>query len=302
MAATSVAQQISFVPKSKYGKTEYKYHWQDMQGRLQTVRFRLSDYDIGQAQRQSQPLSSAQVRNRVIDKLTPMLTIYGSRGIQVHLIPQGDQIRFSVRGRTNAESKAVMKKVQKQYDKFYKESLKELGYKVEKEAGRYVVMSDYQNIAKKQYDEFRPVARALSSKASGSKRQKFNYVLNFLQSIPYATPHRNASGYDMQFSSPVSLIENNRGDCDEKSLAFGAVLRRMSGATPVYMVLIEGHALVAVGVRPNKEDLYIKKNGRKLVLAEPTGPGLMPLGRIAERSKREINAGRYKLIKMPNLY
>lgn len=296
------AQQYYFNESENFGKKEYHYKWRDLYGEAHQIVFKLQNVDIDKAVEKSQPLTEALIHQKILEELELYLERYARRGIDIRIVRYGSSIQFLARGGRESARKRAVADIQKRYDKAYDQVLTKQGYHMTEYGGQQVLMSDYKNIAKEEYAAFKPVVFEISRQATGRLRKKLNFALNFFQSIPYETPHREGSASSVRFQSPMSLITQNKGDCDEKSLAFGAVVRRMSMATPVYLVVIEGHALVALAMRPDKGDQYIKKNGQTLVLAEPTGPSMLPLGRITKYSATEIAANRYELIELPGLY
>lgn len=146
---------------------------------------------------------------------------------------------------------------------------------------------DYARIARESVEPLAPVAAALADSTRGrSRREVFDRLLLFLQTIPYDPLEDRAT--DAGFSLPLVVLADNRGDCDSKSVAFAAIAHRLYPELPIALVLVPGHALVALGFPAEAGDRTLRHGGRTWVLAEPVGPGAYPLGRIAEESERGL--------------
>ncbi|MCU0835155.1 MAG: hypothetical protein MUC77_12100 [Chromatiaceae bacterium] len=146
---------------------------------------------------------------------------------------------------------------------------------------------DYARIARESVEPLAPVAAALAdSTRGGSWREVVDRLLLFLQTIPYDPLDDRATGAG--FSPPLVVLADNRGDCDSKSVSFAAIAHRLQPDLPIALVLVPGHALVALATPPERGDRTLRHAGRTWVLAEPVGPGAYPMGRIAEESERGL--------------
>lgn len=154
----------------------------------------------------------------------------------------------------------------------------------------YLVVGDtlvpnYAGIAAEALRDLHPVALALKSWTRGlSKRQSIARLLSFVQSIPYDELRDRET--DSGFLAPLSVIAQNRGDCDSKAVLFAALLRKLHPDTPVAMILLERHALLGIDIPAEKGDVTLKHQHRNWVLAEPVGPGLTALGKTGDQYRR----------------
>ncbi|VAW93280.1 hypothetical protein MNBD_GAMMA23-1999 [hydrothermal vent metagenome] len=132
----------------------------------------------------------------------------------------------------------------------------------------------------------RPMAKAIANKTRGlSDRDVIAYALRFLQLIPYDNlKSRNAMG-SIGFVAPLTLIDINRGDCDTKSAALAALVRNLLPDVRMAMVLVPGHAFLALDIPSKNSDSTINVDGRHYVVVEPTGPALSPVGRAHPNSR-----------------
>lgn len=113
------------------------------------------------------------------------------------------------------------------------------------------------------------------------RREQVELIMRFLQDIPYYIPPMN---YQDRFIGglfpPSEVLKHGKGDCDSKSVLMAAILSH----DPFYydklaMILVPGHALLAIEAPPLAYDQYIEFQGRTFVYAEPVGPRRTPFGK-----------------------
>ena len=151
---------------------------------------------------------------------------------------------------------------------------------------------DHARIAAARAKAVAPVAAALR-KGTRSDREFVERTLRFTQSIPYQKGKR---GQDSGFQRPLALLARNKGDCDGKSALFLALIRAELPNVPLAMVYVPGHALVGVGIKPQKGDRTFRVDGRIYVMAEPVGPGAFPLGETARSNRRAGRRGTVRTV------
>jgi FixJ family two-component response regulator len=151
------------------------------------------------------------------------------------------------------------------------------------------LMPDYAGIAKASMQDISRLARYLRPWLAGlSQREAINLLLLLVQSIPYDALQDRAS--DAGFLPPLSVLAQNRGDCDSKSVLFATLLHKLYPSLPIAMILLEQHALLGIGVPVEKDDMTWHHANRDWVLAEPVGPGLLPLGQAGEEFREKQQA------------
>lgn len=162
---------------------------------------------------------------------------------------------------------------------------------------------DYAAVAKRAVDAMVPVARAVKSAdlpiagTTNGRRIALSRAIAFMQAIPYeALGAQRSTG--LGFLPPVALIDENKGDCDSKSVAYAAIARTLAPGTPVAIIVVPGHALVGLGIATQPGDVTITFGGLTYVLAEPVGPAPAHIGQIgpiseaALKNKSKINVVR----------
>ena len=106
----------------------------------------------------------------------------------------------------------------------------------------------------------------LLTKACKSTLCKVQTILDFTSQIPYKTAR-------FQKNSPQATLQNNYGDCDDKSNLLISMLHALG--IEAYFVLVPRHIFVIVPIEDkrllHKKGLYV--NGRKYYILESTAEG-----------------------------
>ena len=281
----SNGKQLDFRTGYRGHTFAYHYKWLSRNGEEQTMSFELKKHMAQTSNREFQKFDLKEEQRYI----TEVMRLYRplSHRIKVHVTPRerAYEIRFSghaTQPEIDAERRAVEDYMKKAELKYSTERL----YTIDKRWGR---LPDYMAIANLYAPRVRPVAEAIEKNTQGmSPRQKINYALEFLQSIPYDTLKNRENSNGSGYATPVELLSRNIADCDSKSVALLSILRNMFPQTPMVMVIVPGHAFVGVATAMQPGDVNIQLNGQNYVLAEPVGPALQPLGEIEGRSLQSL--------------
>ncbi len=124
-------------------------------------------------------------------------------------------------------------------------------------------------------------------------RKVSNFILGFVQSIPYSTLESRLSSSGAGYSVPTKVLWENQGDCDSKMALTAAIMRAVMPRIDLVFVYLDDHAMLGVGIEPKGNDNYIRVNGNVYVLADPTGPRLMNLGELSFETEQRIKSNLY---------
>lgn len=153
---------------------------------------------------------------------------------------------------------------------------------------------NHSDVANASIADFKSLKSIILKKVSIKKiRQVTNYVLGFVQNIPYSSLESRISSSGTGFNPPAKLLWENQGDCDSKMTLMATLLRALMPRINMALVYIEQHAFIGIAIPAKIGDVTVEHQGVKYVLAEPTGPSLYPLGALAPESELAINQGRY---------
>ena len=166
---------------------------------------------------------------------------------------------------------------------------------VQYEKGQDVLRVDYQRVVQEALPAMRGVMKANidAMPANSGLRDHVQNSLNFVQTIPYdALNERDLEGLS-GFLLPVSMIAQNRGDCDTKSVALLAMLAHIipvKQGVPMIMILIPGHAFIGVQIAKQDGDQTYRYQNNDYVLLEVAGPALLPVGQLGPMSAKALRS------------
>ena len=101
-----------------------------------------------------------------------------------------------------------------------------------------------------------------------SKRDCIDFVLSFVQSLPYTLDNVN-TGYDEFRRYAIETLIDGGGDCEDTTILVAALLRGL-GEKPV-LIFTPGH--IAIGVSGNFSGASVTYNGIEYYYCETTGTG-----------------------------
>lgn len=300
----SEAQQISFDKKYRGADIHFDYRWQDMHGRSQSLGFKLDGRTLKRGEKEFDTFDTRAANDYAYTKIKDYVRDFNQKspkpGARMKLLPLtgGYDIEFY-----NMATSEIQR--QKDYlfelqEKSFKRYEFKSFYTTFESRGQKFVMPDHRRIAKRYVKAMQPVAQAIEKATQGlSARQKINYALNFIQSIPYDQLLSRYTSNGAGFQTPYGLLSSNKGDCDTKSVALAAVLRSLFPNVRLMMVYTPGHAFLGFNFQQGQGDYALKINGTTFVLAEPAGPGLAGVGIISSDSRRRLEQGRYSYQEVP---
>lgn len=175
-------------------------------------------------------------------------------------------------------------------------------YSLTQQNGVYRVEVDYQGVIKRYTAAMGPVAEALARQAPGAgagEREFIGEALSWLQTIPYDTLRNTATSNGAGFQTPYGMMENNRGDCETKTVALAALVRARYPSLPLVLVRLPDHIFLGVGLPQQKTDYALQVNQGVYVLADPVGPALLRLGELDDEVRAKIAANGMETIPVP---
>jgi hypothetical protein len=301
LGAATVAhgQQMSYKIQPKGYLMAYEFTWADFYGRPQRLAFTLDRSNLRRAEQESAAFSLEDAMDYAFRKTqkAAQTSVYG---VQVDVSHGPDGLRYKGRGPTKQQIQREIDRLERISRDALNEYLAQRHYVLDGD----MVETDYTKLARRNFIAMEPLASAVARQTRGqSDRQVMNYLLSFLQSIPYETfEAKEGDRVTNIFNSPLRLLTQNKGDCDDKGLAFGLLVKLLYPNTKVGIVLVPGHAFVAVRVKAQPGDMVLTHNRSSWVVAEPVGPGYLPLGMISDSSQKLLAEGGYEFREIPNRY
>ncbi len=104
-----------------------------------------------------------------------------------------------------------------------------------------------------------------------TEKEKVNFVIAFVQSLPY-TEDDVAARWDEYPRYPVETLFDRGGDCEDTSILVAALLDRLGYDVALLILDDEDHAAVGVSIK-GMHGTYYEYEGKKYFYLETTGDG-----------------------------
>ena len=297
---TSFAQQLSF-NKSKQNKMmSFNYTWTDHQEQTIDISFALPlDQLNKQIHRRFVPDVAQQY---VYIELLKAARKINPKQASVKVQHRGQALQIQVTSRSNDLLVKWQRLMKQSQEKALEQYLQESYYShFHSHLGQKAVKPDHLRYIAENAATLAPVAKALYNTLpnNSARRVYVNLLLSWVQSIPYNELKNRLTSNGAGYLPPLSVVANNQGDCDSKTVLMASLLRSILPTLKMSMVFLPNHALLAIELpfRSQGQTLYI--NGTSYVLMEPTGPAKTPLGEIAASSARYIAGNTYSVEEVP---
>mgnify|MGYP000666068106 FL=1 len=161
------------------------------------------------------------------------------------------------------------------------------------------IKPNHVKIANMAVEDLKPLKETILEKVSTQNvRNATNFTLSLIQTIPYSKLESRITSSGAGFNPPLRLLWENQGDCDSKVTLTAALLRVLMPRIEIALIFIEQHALIGINMPPLPGEQSIKVDNITYVLAEPTGPSVLALGKISPSSERAIANGHYIVEKL----
>jgi hypothetical protein len=291
---TSYAEQLTFNKTKKGADMHFSYSWLNHQDQSKDINFSLPLKTLNQkAHKKFIPKLAQQY---VYIELHKAAREIDPRQARVKIQHRGQEIFVDVASRSDKwlqkwqKSMAVSKsKAFDQYlsDHYYSYFASHLGQKaIKPDHLRYIIENR---------DNLRPIAQAIYEQlpANTETRAYINLLLSWVQSIPYNPLQDRVTSNGSGYLPPTSVVANNIGDCDSKTVLMASLVRSLLPDAKMIMVYLPSHALLGMVLPFRTTEQTFEIDGLDYLLMEPTGPANMSLGEIAQSSGREISGNIY---------
>jgi hypothetical protein len=111
---------------------------------------------------------------------------------------------------------------------------------------------------------------ATAREASFTERETVNYVIAFVQSLPYTADNVSAPGNDYP-KYPLETLFDRGGDCEDTSILVAALLDQMGYDVALLILYNANHC--AVGIAIDASGSYYEYEGKEYYYLETTGEG-----------------------------
>ncbi|WP_293747577.1 hypothetical protein [uncultured Paraglaciecola sp.] len=293
---SSVAQQSVFNKSKQNKQMFFNYTWTDNKELSRDITFALP---LRQLNKQSHKKFIPELAQQyVYIELHKAARKINPKEARVQIQRRGQEIHIQVTSRSNKLLDKWQRSMNQSQDKALDQYLEENYYShFSSYLGQEAVKPDHLRYIKENQAALLPIAQAVYDKlpSNSETRSYVNLVLSWVQSIPYNELKNRLTSNGAGYLPPLSVVANNQGDCDSKTVLMASLIRSLLPDVKMTMVFLPNHALLGIVLpfRTNEQTLDI--NGLDYLLMEPTGPAKIPLGEIANSSARDIAGNMYSL-------
>jgi hypothetical protein len=291
------AEQLNFSKKKVEQGYNFHYQWLDHAKSKQEINFTLSNKGLFERFRNFKTYQNNYAQKTILRRIKKNMKKNPIAGVQVFYKQHHDQFTIEVKGRDSDKVANAYRDIVELEDmvtsKYFQETYYQTFTNHEQING---IKVDHVSIANNSVADLKPLKPIILDKVSIQNiRKATNYVLAFVQSIPYSTLESRMTSSGAGFSPPLRMLWENQGDCDSKMTLTAALLRALMPRIEMALIFIDGHAFIGINIPAEAGETTIIHEEVTYLLAEPTGPALLPLGKLAPESELAINQGHYSV-------
>jgi hypothetical protein len=302
------AQQ--FATRQSGNWQQFGYRYQDARGNPYTLSFSLNADDISRGSTEFAAWNDAEARQTAFNAVAAKAQALSGQRFSVGVSPREKGFEVRISGYGPAVNQQAGDAVSAQLNDTYYQALgvyaRQRFYLTRKESNATVIQPDHARLAGRYTAAMAPVAQAIMNQLAGqgvnvaqNQRAFINAALLWLQNIPYDDLQDRYTSNGAGFQTPYGLLLANKGDCDTKATALAALLRAAYPGLPMAMVYIPEHAFLGIGIPRTNRDFGLQTASGTYVLADPTGPGLAPLGDIDDYTRNQLAARNTTILPIP---
>ena len=289
------AKQISFLKKQQDDQYLFTYQWLDQDNLAQSMSFALPKAALFERFRMLKPYQSEFAQKTIMRTIKKQLRQQPLNGAQAFFQQQNGKMVIQVKGLEDKNVALAYQKIneieQNAIAQYFKKNYYQQFTTHDQQTG---IKVDHVNIANDSVADLKTLKGVILAKvAIENIRKVTNYVLGFVQSIPYSTLESRITSSGAGFNPPAKLLWENQGDCDSKMTLTATILRALMPRIDMAMIYIDQHAFIGIAIPANAGEMTIEHQGVEYLLGEPTGPALYKLGRLAPESELAVKQGRY---------
>lgn len=291
----SNGQQLMFKKHKDPQQTQFSYHFIDGHKQSHQLTFSVKNINIYQPFRRFRDFKPQRLQDYLLTELRKEISQLEPRKVMVELVPYADRFEIQVLAEDPQLNASVIQRLLdiKQHRKI--QYLQEAYYNVlVNQQGQQGVKPDHVRFAKESITSLKGIVQAISqANPTLSSRGIVEYILAFIQAIPYSTLESRYESNGVGFNPPLRVINNNQGDCDSKVTLMAAMINGIFPETKVVIIYLAQHALIGVQFGHSNDDKWITLKDRDYILSEPTGPAMLPFGKIAKSSAHFIDTQQF---------
>ena len=293
---SSSSQQLSYSKERLAFSHQFNYAWKDSAGQEHKIAFEIPNSDLFKPFRSFKTFKAKHADNFVYLSIKKELRKKPIEGAQISFEKQQNEgTKVSIKTHSADVLKQAQETLSALENKYKQQYLDDNYYALFTTAdGDMGVKPDHVRFANESVNHLKPIASVFAKKINRrDARVIVNIVLSFVQSIPYSTLESRITSSGSGFNPPPSLLYQNQGDCDSKVTLMASILKSILPRLDIVIIYIPNHALIGVQIPYKDNEEHIDINGIDYLLAEPTGPAIVPIGTIGDDSLQMIASGNF---------
>ncbi|MFT6269596.1 MAG: hypothetical protein ACJAVV_002423 [Alphaproteobacteria bacterium] len=294
------AQQTKFNKANRGLNTEFTYTWKHQDAEY-TLSFAIETTTL-YAMPPSPPAYSPKIfQDNVYMKVMETAKNIDPKTAKIKVSKNHSGLSFNVSSREPEQAQKVLDKLKLSHDKAQDDYWADNYFvKYNSATGTSGIRHDHAKYTTNSSSSLISVVEAIKELQTNplNSREFITIALGWIQSIPYNRLEDRLSSNGAGFVSPRDLLLQNQGDCDSKSTLMAALLKAYNARLDVQMVYLPEHALLAIDMRSNNDEMTLRHQGKDFVLLEPTGPAQLSLGKVAESTIFSLQNRRFDLASM----
>ncbi len=289
------AKQLSFSKNTIDDRVQFNYQWQDQAKVTQSISFTVDKTVLFDRFRNFKAYKASLAKRYINQGIKKALSQQNTPNVHISFSGGGDEMHIEIKSQNQQALNQTYQTIEKLENELLQTYLTDNFYhQFRAYDNSLAIKPDHARIANESVMDFKPLKTLILDKVSiQNVRKVSNYVLGFVQSIPYATLESRTTSTGAGFNPPLRILWENQGDCDSKVTLTAAIFRSLMPRIKMMLVFIDNHALLAVNIPAQGGELTINVDGLTYVLAEPTGPAMTLMGQISPESEFAIRNGRY---------
>jgi len=289
------AKQLNFSKKTTDEQVQFNYQWLDHAQQTQSLSFSIDSLHIFDRFRNFKSYKAIHAKRYVDQNIRKKLTRNPIANVKVKFLGRGRNLQIELKGENQAAIEQARQTIAKLEQDLMQEHLARSFYtQFITYDNSSAIKPDHVRFAQESVSDFKTLKPLiLDSVSIQNVRKVSDYVLGFVQSIPYATLESRVTSTGAGFNPPLQTLWENQGDCDSKVTLTATIFRALMPRIKMMLVFIDNHALLAINIPSKGDELTITVDGLNYILAEPTGPAMLRVGELSADSEFAIRNGRY---------
>lgn len=298
----AVGQQQKFEKRDQGRNVQLTYEWRDHFEQSRSLSFELEKRQMSEQYRSQTNYMPDLAMRYVYISLMKHAQSINPRDARIRVNRVGQDLRVSVRSSSSEMVKKWQQDMQAHRESAFDEYLKQNHYtRFNTHMGEEAVKPDHMRYVRESLEVLLPLAQAIYDQLEEGtdSRDYVNLLLSWVQSIPYDRLENRATSNGAGYFSPIEVLNNNRGDCDSKTVLTATLMRTLLPNLSMVMIFLPNHALLGANLPMRETEQSIEIDGMQYLLLEPTGPAKFKVGEIGVMSANALAGGMYTHERVP---